>query len=116
MSEIENLKETFSRLAQAHHECGEQYVDIELDAFVKQLTDEEFLSLPPESQLSYLRWYDEAFLGRGQRLLGLTHSGRLPKEFAIEMKTAILEYLITTEVAADVKEAMSDYLKWTESH
>ena len=111
VTEANKLIDVFSRLAKAHHECGQQYVDRNLDVFVTQLEEGDFFSLAPERQMSHLQWYDEAFLGRGGNLRGLVERNYLPKEFGDEMRTAIIGYLLTTDVSADVKIAMKRYLQ-----
>ena len=90
MTETTQLVDVFTRLAKAHHECGQQYVDSNLDAFVTQLEDGEFFSLTPERQMSHLQSYDEAFIGRGGNLRGLIERNHLHKHFGDEMQRQLL--------------------------
>lgn len=108
--EREHLIEIFSQLARAYHLCGERYINSELDAFVGQLISEEFFALPAEQQRSHLAWYGEAYVGRGQLLLGFIGRGILRNDFGADMQTSIFEYLLTTDLPVESKQAMANHL------
>lgn len=108
--ERDKLREIFSQLARAYHLCGEGYIDRDLDAFVEQLISEEFFALPAEQQRSHLAWYDEAYAGRGQLLLGVIGRGILTSDFGAVLQTSILKYLLTTDLPVESKQAMADHL------
>jgi hypothetical protein len=91
----ERLIDVFGRIDEAYAKTGGKYKDENITSFLEKLRSGQFFELSEERQIGGLKWFENAYLGRGECLWGLIDSGMLPKGFDDEMRIAFMMHYLT---------------------